>query len=88
MTWGEESKDEMGSVSLIAVAHENKDRAALQKDLVVHRDSIVAAGLIADPKPRAKLRQLLAEWFFSIGINDIYIFDFQNMRYKRSSVRV
>ena len=51
----------MGSVSLIAVAHENKDRAALQKDLGVHRDSIVAAGLIADPKLRAKVRQLLTE---------------------------
>lgn len=61
VTWGEESKDEMGSVSLIAVAHEGSERAALQKDLRQHRAQIVADGLKADPTLAGKIRQLLAE---------------------------
>lgn len=61
VTWGEESKDEMGSVSLIAVAHEEKDRAALQKDLGDHQNEIVRAGLKADPALGAKIKQLMAE---------------------------
>ena len=61
VTWGEESKDEMGSVSLIAVAHEEKDRAALQMDLGQHQNKIVQAGLKADPTLGPKIKQLLAE---------------------------
>jgi hypothetical protein len=61
VTWGEESKDEMGSVSLIVAAHEEKDRATLQADHVQHQNAIVQAGLKADPTLAPKIRQLLAE---------------------------
>ena len=61
VTWGEESKDEMGSVSLIAVAHEEKDRVLLQTDHTQHQNAVVQAGLKADPTLGPKIRQLLAE---------------------------
>jgi mono/diheme cytochrome c family protein len=61
VTWGEESKDEMGSVSLIATAHEKSERSILQKDIARHQNEIVAAGLKADPTLGPRIRQLLAE---------------------------
>jgi hypothetical protein len=61
VTWGEESRDEMGSISLIAVAQENSDRAALQSDIRQHRDAAVRAGIKADPTLLVRLRELLAE---------------------------
>ncbi|HTD67705.1 MAG TPA: hypothetical protein VK846_14355, partial [Candidatus Limnocylindria bacterium] len=61
VTWGEESKDEMGSLSLIAVAHEKSERATLQKDIGRHQGEIVAAGLKADPTLAVKIKHLLAE---------------------------
>jgi hypothetical protein len=61
VTWGEESKDEMGSISLIAVAHEKSERAALQKGINDHQNQVVSAGLKADPTLGARIRQLLAE---------------------------
>jgi mono/diheme cytochrome c family protein len=61
VTWGEESKDEMGSVSLIVVAHAEKDRATLQTDHTQHQNEVVQAGLKADPTLGPKIRQLLAE---------------------------
>jgi mono/diheme cytochrome c family protein len=61
VTWGEESKDEMGSISLIAVAHNESERPALQKDIRQHRDETVREGLRKDPSLAGKLRELLAE---------------------------
>lgn len=61
VTWGEESRDEMGSISLIAVAHEESERTALQKDVRQHRDEVIAAGLKKDPTLVGKIRQLLTE---------------------------
>jgi hypothetical protein len=61
VTWGEESRDEMGSISLIAVAEKESERAALQKDIRRHRDAIVAEGLKKDPALMGKIRELLAE---------------------------
>jgi hypothetical protein len=61
VTWGEESKDEMGSLSLILVAQEESDRAALQSDIGRHRDEAVRAGIKADPTLLVRLKQLLAE---------------------------
>jgi mono/diheme cytochrome c family protein len=61
VTWGEESKDEMGSVSLITVAHEKSDLPLLQKDIGEHQNEIVRAGLKADPSLGPKIRQLMAE---------------------------
>ena len=61
VTWGEESKDEMGSLSLIVVAHENSERAALQKNIAEHQNRTVRAGLKADPTLGLRIKQLLAE---------------------------
>jgi hypothetical protein len=61
VTWGEESKDEMGSISLIAVAKEQSDLPDLQDDLNRRRDELARSRLRADPALALKLRQLLAE---------------------------
>ena len=61
VTWGEESKDEMGSISLIVAAQKESERSALQKDVARHRDEIVRESIKADPTLLVKIRQLLAE---------------------------
>jgi hypothetical protein len=61
VTWGEESKDEMGSVSLIVAARNGIDRGVLQKDHGEHQSEIVRAGLKNDPTLGARIKQLLAE---------------------------
>jgi len=61
VTWGEESKDEMGSISLIATTREKSERTLLQKDYAEHQNQIVRAGLKADPTLGLKIKQLLAE---------------------------
>jgi hypothetical protein len=61
VTWGEESKDEMGSVSLIVATQEKTDRAVLQKHYAEHQNKTVRAGLAADPTLGPKIRQLMAE---------------------------
>jgi hypothetical protein len=61
VTWGEESKDEMGSISLIAVPHEEKDLATLQQDLNRRRNELVRARLQSDPALAKKIRELLSE---------------------------
>jgi hypothetical protein len=59
--WGEESKDEMGSVSLVVAPQQASERTLLQKDFGEHQSRIVRAGLKADPKLGPRLKQLLAE---------------------------
>jgi hypothetical protein len=61
VVWGEESKDEMGSISLMAVPHEEKDLAALREDVNGHNKQIIQARMIADPSMAQKLAKLLAE---------------------------
>lgn len=61
VTWGEESKDEMGSLSLIAVPREEKDLASLQGDLTRRRNELVRERLRTDPGLGKKIQQLLAE---------------------------
>ena len=61
VTWGEESKDEMGSVSLIVATQEKAGRAVLQKHYGEHQNKIVRTGLEADPSLGLKIRQLMAE---------------------------
>lgn len=61
VTWGEESKDEMGSVSLIVSPQQPSDRMALQSDYREHQSRIVRAGLKADPTLGARIKQLLGE---------------------------
>jgi len=59
--WGEESKDEMGSISLIAVPHEEKDLAELQSDLTRRRNELVRERMRTEPGLAAKVARLLAE---------------------------
>lgn len=59
ITWGEQSKDEMGSVTLISVAHEQKDFRTLRRDYMEHRNGIAAKKLLTDSETRAKLREIL-----------------------------
>ena len=61
VTWGEESKDEMGSISLIAVPHQESDGEALQGDLARRQNEFVRARLQADPSLMGKVAKLLAE---------------------------
>ena len=61
VTWGEESKDEMGSISLIAVAHEESERAALQGDIAQRQREFVRKRMEADPELAKRIAQLLAE---------------------------
>lgn len=61
VTWGEESKDEMGSVSLIVVARRESERAALQKDIKRHRDELVREGIKSHPTLLLRIQQKMAE---------------------------
>ncbi|HUR46661.1 MAG TPA: hypothetical protein VMZ27_12355 [Candidatus Saccharimonadales bacterium] len=61
VTWGEESRDEMGSVTLIAVAHQESDLPALQEDLKRHRNEAVRKGLRENPGLAKKLKEILSE---------------------------
>jgi hypothetical protein len=61
VTWGEESKDEMGSISLIAVAHEESDHPALRANIAQRNREFVRERMRADPTLAQKIAQLLAE---------------------------
>jgi hypothetical protein len=61
VTWGEESKDEMGSVSLMAVPHAESDLAELRGDLRKRQRELARAKMKADPALALKVMQMLAE---------------------------
>jgi hypothetical protein len=61
VTWGEATKDEMGSISLIAIAADEKDLGALRKDIAEREGKIVRAKIEADPAFAMKLMQMLAD---------------------------
>ena len=61
VTWGEESKDEMGSVTLIAVTQEESDFPALQADLTRRRNTLARTRMQEDPVLAKKVMQLLAQ---------------------------
>src|SRR6266850_3772988 len=61
VTWGEESKDEMGSISLIAVPHEESDLQALQGDIARRRSELVRTRMQADPALARKVAKILAD---------------------------
>jgi hypothetical protein len=61
VTWGEESKDEMGSISLIAVPHEQKDLQTLQKDISQRSRTVAGERMRADPALARKVAQILGE---------------------------
>jgi hypothetical protein len=59
--WGEESKDEMGSISLIAVAHEQSDSAKLREDVSQRARMMAGAKMLLDPALARKVKSLLAD---------------------------
>jgi hypothetical protein len=59
VTWGEQSKDEMGSVSLIGVPHEQKDYAAFRADLETRTRMAARQRMMKDPSFAIKLRELM-----------------------------
>ena len=61
VTWGEESKDEMGSVSLIAVPHLESDLGALRADVARRQKELVRERMRTDPALARKVAQLLSE---------------------------
>jgi len=61
VTWGEETKDEMGSVSLIAVPRQEGDILGLTLDLAKRKRQMAAEAMRADPALRKKVADLLAE---------------------------
>ena len=61
VTWGEQSKDEMGSVSLIGVPHEQKDYAAFRADLETRTRTAARQRLMKDPSFAIKLRELTGQ---------------------------
>jgi mono/diheme cytochrome c family protein len=61
VSWGEESKDEMGSVSLIAVPHVESDFATLRDDIARRTREMVRERLRADPALARKVARLRAE---------------------------
>jgi hypothetical protein len=58
VTWGEQSKDEMGSVSLIGVPHDPNDYAAFRADLERRTRMAARQRLAQDPSFAIKLREL------------------------------
>jgi hypothetical protein len=61
VTWGEETKDEMGSISLIAVPHEESDFATLQGDITHRTKEFVRERMRTDPDTAKKVAKLLSE---------------------------
>ncbi len=61
VTWGEESRDEMGSISLVAVPHEESDLATLQQDLVHRSRQLARERMRDDPALAKKVAKILAE---------------------------
>ena len=61
MTWGEQSKDEMGALTLIAVPHREADYRVLQRDVRQRRATLAQQRIFADPSLLAKISELLAQ---------------------------
>ncbi|HWD98917.1 MAG TPA: hypothetical protein VG345_07760 [Bryobacteraceae bacterium] len=61
VSWGEQSKDEMGSVTLIAVPNNDQDRAALEAAFNAHRRGMARERMASDPGFARKLQALLAQ---------------------------
>lgn len=61
VTWGEQSKDEMGGVTLIAVPDNESDRAVLSRQLNSHKREMARERLARDPEFAKKLQALLSQ---------------------------
>jgi mono/diheme cytochrome c family protein len=61
VTWGEESKDEMGSISLMAIAHSESDMPALRESLSQRQRELARKKMQEDPLLAAKVARLLGD---------------------------
>jgi len=61
VTWGEQSKDEMGALTLIAVPHRQADYRVLQRDVMQKRATLAQQRIFADPSLLAKISELLSQ---------------------------
>jgi mono/diheme cytochrome c family protein len=59
--WGEETKDEMGSISLIAVPHDESDLATLRGNISQRERQLAREKMRADPALAKKVLQILGE---------------------------
>jgi hypothetical protein len=51
----------MGSLTLIAVPHQESDLAVLQKDVLGHRNEMARSRMLTDPVVRRKVMEILSE---------------------------
>lgn len=61
VTWGEQSKDEMGEVSLQTIPHDEADLKMLQEAVNKHETTMMRERLAIDPILRAKVMRFLAD---------------------------
>ena len=61
VAWGEESKDEMGSVSLMAVAQKESEVRILRQDVDQRQREMAREKMATDPVLARKVMKLLAE---------------------------
>jgi hypothetical protein len=61
VTWGEESKDEMGSITLLGVAHDESELPTLKRDANLHQQEIVRSRLTSDPALGKRIKEMLGE---------------------------
>jgi mono/diheme cytochrome c family protein len=59
--WGEESRDEMGSIGLIVVPHEESDLKTLRGDIERRQLSLAVERMRADPALARRVREFLAQ---------------------------
>ena len=61
VSWGEQTKDEMGSISLMAVPHVESDIGPLREDVARRRNELARSKMKADPVFAKKIMELLAQ---------------------------
>jgi hypothetical protein len=61
VTWGEQSKDEMGSLSLIAVPHDEADLKTVRSDYRSHTTTTARDAIMKDPSLAVRVQTLLAQ---------------------------
>jgi hypothetical protein len=61
VTWGEESKDEMGAVSVFGVAHEQGDLPTLEESMVARGKELARVKMATDPELRKKVLKMLTQ---------------------------
>jgi hypothetical protein len=61
VTWGEQSKDEMGSLTLLAVPHDEADLKTIRTDVRNHTTSTAREAVMKNPALALKIRELLTQ---------------------------